>query len=65
MNTFAVSFFGHRQRNSTITVERKLENIVRELLLSKEYVEFFWSRWGIRSACHSDDPQMQAKYSSR
>ncbi len=46
MNTFAVRFFGHRQRNSTITVERKLENIVRELLLSKEYVEFLIGRDG-------------------
>ena len=46
MNTFTVSFFGYRQMDSSITVERKLENIVRELLLSKEYVEFLIGRDG-------------------
>ena len=40
MNLFAVSFFGHRQVDDPFLIERQLESIIRELLLTKEYVEF-------------------------
>ena len=40
MNLFAVSFFGHREVDDPFVIEQQLEAIVRELLHSKEYVEF-------------------------
>ena len=40
MNLFAVSFFGHREADDPFVIEQQLEAIVRELLHSKEYVEF-------------------------
>lgn len=38
MNLFAVSFFGHRQVDDPFLIERQLESIICELLLTKEYV---------------------------
>ena len=35
MNLFAVSFFGHRQVDDPFLIERQLESIIRELLLTK------------------------------
>lgn len=46
MNLFAVSFFGHRQVDDPFLIERQLESIIRELLLTKEYVEFLVGRDG-------------------
>lgn len=46
MNVFTVSFFGHRHIDNAIPVERKLEELVLELLRSKEYVEFLVGRDG-------------------
>lgn len=46
MNVFTVSFFGHRRMDDPIPVERKLEQLVLELLRSKEYVEFLVGRDG-------------------
>lgn len=46
MITYAVSFFGHRQIDNVFTIEELLETIIRELLLSKEYVEFLIGRDG-------------------
>jgi len=46
MITYAVSFFGHRQIDNVFTIEEHLETIIRELLLSKEYVEFLIGRDG-------------------
>ena len=46
MITYAVSFFGHRQIDNVFTIEERLETIIRELLLSKEYVEFLIGRDG-------------------
>lgn len=44
MNLFAVSFFGHREVDDPFVIEQQLEAIVRELLHSKEYVEFLVGR---------------------
>ena len=46
MNSFSVSFFGHRQLNDPFTVERYLETLIRELLNTKQYVEFLVGRDG-------------------
>ena len=46
MNLFAVSFFGHREIDDPFVIERQLESIIRELLLTKEYVEFLVGRDG-------------------
>ena len=46
MKTFTVSFFGHRVIDHVADVERKLENTVRDLLLTHEYVEFLVGRDG-------------------
>ena len=46
MNLFTVSFFGHRRVDEPIAIERKLENIIKELLLTKVYVEFLLGRDG-------------------
>lgn len=50
MNLYAVSFFGHRQIDNVFVIEQRLETMIRELLLSKEYVgndEIFGDRCGI------------------
>ena len=46
MNIFTVSFFGHRIIDNPFPVEQKLEKIIRELLNSKDYVEFLVGRDG-------------------
>ena len=46
MNTFTVSFFGHRQIDRPFEAEERLERIIRELIRSKEYVEFLVGRNG-------------------
>ena len=46
METFTVSFFGHRTVENTTEVEKKLEIIVRDLISTKEYVEFLVGRDG-------------------
>lgn len=46
MNLYAVSFFGHRQIDNIFVIEQRLETIIQELLLTKEYVEFFVGRDG-------------------
>ena len=46
MNLYAVSFFGHRQIDNVFVIEQRLEMMIRELLLSKEYVEFLVGRDG-------------------
>ena len=46
MNIFTVSFFGHRRIKKPLVIEEKLEKIVRELLITKEYVEFLVGRNG-------------------
>ena len=46
MNIFTVSFFGHRKIDNPRFVDEKLEKIVRELILKKEYLEFLVGRDG-------------------
>ena len=46
MNICTVSFFGHRQIDDVFKIEKQLEALIRELLLTKEYVEFFVGRDG-------------------
>ncbi len=46
MNTFTVSFFGHRQIDRPLEAEERLEKIIRELIRNKEYVEFLVGRNG-------------------
>ena len=46
MNIFTVSFFGHRIIEKPFPVEQKLEELIRELLHSKEYVEYLIGRDG-------------------
>ena len=46
MNTYTVSFFGHRQISNPLLVKERLEKIVSELIKTKEYVEFLVGRDG-------------------
>lgn len=46
MDIYTVSFFGHRQIEDFATVELRLENLIRELLAKKEYIEFLVGRNG-------------------
>lgn len=46
MNLYTISFFGHRQIDNAFIIENQLETIIRELLLTKEYVEFLVGRDG-------------------
>lgn len=46
METFTVSFFGHRTVENITEVEKKLEVIIRDLISTKEYVEFLVGRDG-------------------
>ena len=46
MNTFTVSFFGHRVIEDPLRIEQRLEPLIRKLLKEKEYVEFLVGRDG-------------------
>ena len=46
MDIYTVSFFGHRQIENALTVENRLESIIRNLLIEKTYVEFLVGRNG-------------------
>ena len=46
MNIYTVSFFGHRDFYAHHKCESKLEPIIRELLNTKEYVDFLVGRNG-------------------
>ena len=46
MNLYTVSFFGHRQIDNVFVIEQRLETLIRELLITKEYVEFLIGRDG-------------------
>ncbi len=46
MDIYTVSFFGHREISDSIEVEKRLDNLVRELIRTKEYVEFLVGRNG-------------------
>ena len=46
MEVYTVSFFGHRRIDDPIRIEQQVEEIVRELLLTKQYVEFLVGKDG-------------------
>jgi len=46
MDTYTVSFFGHRQMDNPLTIEHRLDSLIRRLLLEKPYVEFLVGRDG-------------------
>lgn len=46
MNTYTVTFFGHRQIEHPFEVEKRLDKLIRELINNKEYVEFLVGRSG-------------------
>ena len=43
---YTVSLFGHSRLSNSINIEQALERTVRELIKSKEYVEFLVGRKG-------------------
>ena len=40
LNTFTVSFFGHRMIDNALEIENRLEQLIRILLREHEYIEF-------------------------
>lgn len=46
MEIFTVSLFGHRKLDNAYLTEQKLERVVRELIKTKDYVEFLVGRSG-------------------
>lgn len=46
MNQYTVSFFGHRQTGNIFELERRLETMIQELLISKEFIAFLIGRDG-------------------
>lgn len=46
MNTYTVSFFGHRYIDNPFPVENALDELIGSLLRSKEFVEFLVGRNG-------------------
>lgn len=57
MDTYTVSFFGHRVIEDPLLIEQRLEMLTRKLLKEKEYVEFLVGRDGdfdqlVSSAIH-------------
>lgn len=46
MNTYTVSFFGHRRIDDAVQIERRLDILIRRLLTEKPFVEFLVGRDG-------------------
>lgn len=46
MNTYTVSFFGHRMIDDVFEIENRLEQLIRTLLREHQYVEFLVGRDG-------------------
>ena len=46
MDIYTVSFFGHREIENSLEVERKLEAKISELIHTKQYVKFLVGREG-------------------
>lgn len=46
MDIFTVSFFGHREFSNPFEVDKKLAQLVRDIIMEKEYVEFLVGREG-------------------
>lgn len=47
MNICTVSFFGHRRMEKPALAEARLEKLIRELMLSREYLVFLVGRSGL------------------
>lgn len=46
MNSYTVSFFGHRTIDNPLSVEEALEKLIRKFLNEKEYISFLVGRDG-------------------
>lgn len=46
MEIYTVSFFGHREIENALEIERKLEAKITELIQTKQYIEFLVGREG-------------------
>lgn len=46
MNTYTVSFFGHRMIDNALEIENRLERLIQTLLREHEYIEFLVGRDG-------------------
>lgn len=46
MQIFTVSFFGHRQIDNVMEIEKRLDHLIRTMVNEKEYVEFLVGRDG-------------------
>jgi len=46
VNIYTVSFFGHRKIENFFALEARMEHLIRELLRTREYVEFLVGRNG-------------------
>lgn len=46
LNTFTVSFFGHRMIDNALEIENRLDQLIRTLLREHEYIEFLVGRDG-------------------
>ena len=46
MNTYTVSFFGHRMIDNALEIENRLEQFIRTILREHEYIEFLVGRDG-------------------
>lgn len=46
MNTYTVSFFGHRMIDNALEIEKRLERLIQTLLQEHGYVEFLVGRDG-------------------
>lgn len=46
MNTYTLAFFGHRELSNQYMIEERIKPILRDLISSKEYVEFLVGRDG-------------------
>ena len=46
MEVFTVSFFGHRQIDNALIIDKRLDEYISDLICKKEYVEFLVGRDG-------------------
>lgn len=46
MDTYTVSFFGHRRVERPFLIEKQLEKLITELVKNKDYIEFLVGRDG-------------------
>lgn len=51
LDIYTVTFFGHRVIKNQIEIEERIEQIARELISTKEYVEFLVGRNGDFDQC--------------